>query len=78
MAKFLVKPAEEQLNMVSFTVEQLRLEMNRLVAQLSEYQVVMDMKGGGGHSAPIRHAVSIHLSENRHSCARRCFRSWTY
>lgn len=66
MAKFLVKPAEEQLNMVSFTVEQLRLEMNRLVAQLSEYQVVMDMKGGGWPFGTYK-ARSVHTSKRESS-----------
>ena len=45
VTKFLIKQAVEQLNTVLFTVEQLRLEMNRLAAQLPEYQVVMAMKG---------------------------------
>lgn len=105
VTKFLVKQAVEQLNTVSFTVEQLRLEMNRLAAQLPEYQVVMAMKGVGpslgpqlmaeicdlsrfshrealtafagvdpgvNQSAPMRHVVSVHPSEDHRSCARRC------
>jgi len=52
VTKLLVKQAVEQLNTVSFTVEQLRLEMNHLSAQLPEYQVVMDMKGVGPSLGP--------------------------
>lgn len=52
VTKFLIKQAVEQLNTVSFTVEQLRLEMNRLASHLPEYQVVMNMKGVGPSLGP--------------------------
>lgn len=66
VTKFLVKQAVEQLNTVSFTVEQLRLEMNRLAAQLPEYQVVMAMKGVGPSLGPQLMAEICDLSRFSH------------
>mgnify|MGYP002586471557 CR=1 FL=1 len=66
VTKFLVKQAVEQLNTVSFTVEQLRLEMNRLAAQLPEYQVVMAMKGVGPSLGPQLMAEIGDLSRFSH------------
>ena len=50
----------------SFTVEQLRLEMNRLAAQLPEYQVVMAMKGVGPSLGPQLMAEIGDLSRFSH------------
>lgn len=52
VAKLLVKEAVTQLNTISRTVETFRAEMNRLAAQLPEYETVMDMTGVGPSVGP--------------------------
>lgn len=52
MTKLLIMQAIEQLNTLSKTVEQLRLQMNQLASQLPEYPVVMSMKGVGASLGP--------------------------
>ena len=44
--------AIEQLNTLSRTIEQLRLQMDQTAAQLPEYPVVMAMKGVGPSLGP--------------------------
>ena len=50
--KLLVKEAVSQLNAVSRTVETYRAEMDRLAAQLPEYDTVMSMTGVGKSMGP--------------------------
>lgn len=50
--KLLVKEAITQLNTISHTAEVFRAEMNRLAAQLPEYETVMDMTGVGPSVGP--------------------------
>lgn len=50
--KLLVKEAVSQLRTVSRTVETYRTEMNRLAAQLPEYETVMAMTGVGKSMGP--------------------------
>ena len=50
--RLLVKEAVAQLNAVSRTVEAYRAEMNRLAAQLPEYETVMAMTGVGKSMGP--------------------------
>lgn len=50
--KLLVKEAVAQLNAISRTVETYRTEMNRLAAQLPEYDTVMAMTGVGKSMGP--------------------------
>ncbi len=52
ITKLLVKEAVAQLNTVSHTVEVYRAEMNRLAAQLPEYETVMAMFGVGTSVGP--------------------------
>lgn len=52
MTKTLIMQAIEQLNTVSKTVEQLRLQMDQLAALLPEYPVVMAMNGVGPSLGP--------------------------
>lgn len=52
MTKLLIMQAIEQLNTLSKTVEQLRLQMDQLASQLPEYPVVMSMKGVGASLGP--------------------------
>ena len=52
MTKMIIKQAVAQLISISVVVEQLRSEMNKLAAQLPEYQVVLDMKGVGPSLGP--------------------------
>ena len=52
MTKMIIKQAVAQLIAISAVVEQLRSEMNKLAAQLPEYQVVLDMKGVGPSLGP--------------------------
>ncbi len=52
VTKLLVKEAVTQLNTISRTVETFRAEMNRLAAQLPEYETVMDMTGVGPSVGP--------------------------
>ena len=52
MTKMIIKQAVAQLIAISTAVEQLRSEMNKLAAQLPEYQVVLDMKGVGPSLGP--------------------------
>ena len=52
MCKMLVKEAVSQLNAVTRTVETYRAEMNRLAAQLPEYDTVMAMYGVGPSTGP--------------------------
>ena len=50
--KLLVKEAITQLNTISHTAEAFRTEMNRLAAQLPEYETVMKMTGVGPSVGP--------------------------
>ena len=50
--KLLVREAVAQLNAVSRTVETYRAEMDRLAAQLPEYEIVMAMTGVGKSVGP--------------------------
>lgn len=52
VTKLLVKEAVTQLNTISRTVETFRAEMNRLAAQLPEYETVLDMTGVGPSVGP--------------------------
>ena len=52
MTKNLIMQAIEQLNTLSRTIEQLRLQMDQTAAQLPEYPVVMAMKGVGPSLGP--------------------------
>ncbi len=52
MSKLLIKQAIDQLNAVSSAVEHIRLEMNRIAAELPEYPVVMAMCGVGTSLGP--------------------------
>ncbi len=50
--KLLVREAITQLNTISHTAEVFRAEMNRLAAQLPEYDTVMAMTGVGPSVGP--------------------------
>lgn len=52
MTKNLIIQAIKQLNTLSRTIEQLRLQMDQTAAQLPEYPVVMAMKGVGPSLGP--------------------------
>lgn len=52
MTKNLIMQAIKQLNTLSRTIEQLRLQMDQTAAQLPEYPVVMSMKGVGPSLGP--------------------------
>ncbi len=52
MTKLLIQQAAKQLNAVSALLERLRMEMNRLAAELPEYNVVLAMKGVGPSLGP--------------------------
>lgn len=52
MTKMLVKQAVEQLNTVSKTIEELRVQMNQTASKLLEYPIVMAMKGVGPSLGP--------------------------
>ncbi|MGK0607287.1 IS110 family transposase [Enterococcus gilvus] len=52
MTKLLIMQAIKQLNTLSKTVEQLRLQMDQLASQLPEYPVVMSMIGVGASLGP--------------------------
>lgn len=52
MTKNLIMQAIKQLNTLSRTIEQLRLQMDQTAAQLPEYPVVMAMKGVGPSLGP--------------------------
>ena len=52
MTKMLIKQAADQLNTISKTVEELRIQMNQTSARLPEYPIIMAMKGVGTSLGP--------------------------
>lgn len=56
--KLLVKEAITQLNTISHTAEAFRAEMNRLAAQLPEYETVMKMTGVGPSASSWRRSAT--------------------
>ena len=64
--KLLVKEAVSQLRTVSRTIETYRAEMNRLAAQLPEYETVMAMTGVGKSMGPQLIAEIVDLRRFAH------------